>query len=299
MTENEFLLQDRLGVIKDTVKKYGEDKFILSFSGGKDSTVVHYLLDMALPGNKIPRIFSNTGIEYNAVVEFVREREREDERFIEIFPRKNIRNLLEEVGYPFKSKEHSQRVYEYQQTHNLDPSTYLYDYVNATGRKEGSSFVCPKKLRYQFTEDFKLKVSHLCCYELKKKPFQDWMKENNKQITITGMMKDEGGQRTHLNCILMKKGKVIKFHPLVKVNKEWEEWYIKEYNVKLCDLYYPPYNFTRTGCKGCPFNLRLADSLMHMPESERKQCEMIWHPVYEEYRRIGYRLTNEQQTKLF
>lgn len=77
MTENEFLLADRLGVIRDTINKYGEDKFYLSFSGGKDSTAVHHLLDMALPDNKIPRVFSNTGIEYNAIVEFVRERERE------------------------------------------------------------------------------------------------------------------------------------------------------------------------------------------------------------------------------
>ena len=76
MTENEFILQDRIGVIRDTIAKYGEDNFYLSFSGGKDSTVVHHLLDMALPGNRIPRVFSNTGIEYNAIVEFVRERER-------------------------------------------------------------------------------------------------------------------------------------------------------------------------------------------------------------------------------
>ena len=77
MTENEFILQDRIGVIRDTIAKYGEDNFYLSFSGGKDSTVVHHLLDMAVPGNRIPRVFSNTGIEYNAIVEFVRERERE------------------------------------------------------------------------------------------------------------------------------------------------------------------------------------------------------------------------------
>lgn len=76
MTENEFLLQDRLNVIRDTINKYGEENFYLSFSGGKDSTVVHHLLDMALPENRIPRVFSNTGIEYNAIVEIVRERER-------------------------------------------------------------------------------------------------------------------------------------------------------------------------------------------------------------------------------
>lgn len=83
MTENEFLLQDRLGVIKDTINKYGEENFYISFSGGKDSTVIHHLVDMALPGNKIPRVFSNTGIEYNAIVEFVRERERERGRPIQ------------------------------------------------------------------------------------------------------------------------------------------------------------------------------------------------------------------------
>ena len=67
MTENEFLLEDRLGVIRDTITKYGEENFYLSFSGGKDSTVVHHLLDMALPNNKIPRVFSNTGMEYKAI----------------------------------------------------------------------------------------------------------------------------------------------------------------------------------------------------------------------------------------
>lgn len=64
MTDNEFILFDRLEVIKNTIQKYGEEKFYLSFSGGKDSTVVHHLLDMALPDNKIPRVFCNTGIEY-------------------------------------------------------------------------------------------------------------------------------------------------------------------------------------------------------------------------------------------
>jgi hypothetical protein len=28
--------------------------------------------------------------------------------------------------------------------------------------------------------------------------------------------------------------------------------------------------------------------------SERKQCEVIWKPVYDEYRRIGYRLRKKE-----
>jgi len=63
--DNELLLIDRIEAIKTANKKYDlEHNAYLSFSGGKDSTVLHYLLDMALPNNKIPRVFINTGIEY-------------------------------------------------------------------------------------------------------------------------------------------------------------------------------------------------------------------------------------------
>lgn len=34
-------------------------------------------------------------------------------------------------------------------------------------------------------------------------------------------------------------------------------------------------------------------------QNERKACEVIWKPVYEEYRRIDYRLTKSEQIKLF
>ena len=39
--DNELLLFDRINVIKDTITKYGEENFYLSFSGGKDSTILH------------------------------------------------------------------------------------------------------------------------------------------------------------------------------------------------------------------------------------------------------------------
>lgn len=64
MTENDFILFDRIEVIRKTIEKYGEENFYISFSGGKDSTTLHYLIDEALPKNKIPRVFMNTEIEY-------------------------------------------------------------------------------------------------------------------------------------------------------------------------------------------------------------------------------------------
>lgn len=55
MDENNFILADRIAVIKQTIEKYGADRFYISFSGGKDSTIVHHLIDEALPNNCIPR----------------------------------------------------------------------------------------------------------------------------------------------------------------------------------------------------------------------------------------------------
>lgn len=81
MTDNELFLEDRINKIKQVVSKYGEDNFYMSFSGGKDSTALSALVDLALPENKIPRVYANTGIEYRLILEFVeRERERESIR---------------------------------------------------------------------------------------------------------------------------------------------------------------------------------------------------------------------------
>ena len=77
MTENEFMLADRIAKIQSINKLYDlENNAYISFSGGKDSTVLSHLIDEALPNNNIPRVFINTGIEYKLLVSFV-ERERE------------------------------------------------------------------------------------------------------------------------------------------------------------------------------------------------------------------------------
>ena len=112
-------------------------------------------------------------------------------------------------------------------------------------------------------------------------------------------MKDEGGARLNAHCLAFKSnGKLKNFQPLVPVTKEWENWFISEYNIKICDIYYPPYNFDRTGCKGCPFNINLQKELDVLEKyfpAERMQCEIIWKPVYDEYRRLRYRLKDKKK----
>lgn len=293
MTDNEILLKDRIEKIKSVIKKYGEGNFYISYSGGKDSTVLSALIDIALPNNEIPRVYANTGIELNMIRDFVIELQKTDKRIVIIKPTLPIRQILEKEGYPFKSKEHSLYVSEYQRMGENSAYYQRYLYPQEKRKRYG----CPKILRYQFTPEFKLKISKKCCDELKKKPLKKWMKENDKRYCITGMIREEGGARNQISCFSFKQKK---FNPLAPVTKEWEDWLIEKYSIKICDIYKEPYNFTRTGCKGCPFAIDLQHNLNVMEEyfpNERKQCEIIWKPVYDEYRRLGYRLKDKVESE--
>lgn len=296
--DNELLLFDRLEVIKTTIQTYGEENFYISFSGGKDSTVVHHLVDMALPDNKIPRVYANTGIEYTMMVEWVKKQAESDKRIQIIKPSKPIKQMLEEKGYPFKSKIHSCFVARYQKRGIKDAER---GYLGLLPDRWHTR-TCPDILKYQFTEENTLKISDQCCVEMKEKPLIKWGKENKKNISIIGIMQEEGGRRTKTQCLVFNNKRVTKFQPLAPITKEWENWFIEKSSIEICPLYNEPYNFERTGCKGCPFTQHLQaelDTLEKYFPTERKQCEIIWKPVYDEYRRLGYRLKKGEQLKLF
>lgn len=291
----ELLLFDRLEAIRTVNKKFDlENNAYISFSGGKDSVILSKLIDEAIPNNQIKRVYIDTGIEYEDIRKYVLECQKNDHRIVIIKPGKPIKQTLEKYGYPFKSKEHSLRVEQFNKGHN---SKFIKKYIRKTDYI--GKYVCPKMLMYQFEEKGKYNYSNKCCYELKKKTAHKWQKENKKTMTITGMRREEGGNRTRLGCLSDNNKK---FHPLIVVNEEFENFVIEKYKIKLCRLYYPPFNFKRTGCKGCPFALDLQEQLtimeLYLP-NERKQCEFIWQPVYDEYRRLGYRLKRNEQLKLF
>lgn len=172
MDEYEFLLEDRIVKIKSINEQYDlEHNAYISFSGGKDSTVLHYLIDLALPNNKIPRVYLNTGIEYQDIRKFVQELAKNDNRIIVLNSGVNIKQMLEKEGYPFKSKEHSLKIEQYKKGSR---SKNIVDY------RYKENFGCPKILQYQYNDDFKLHISDKCCHKLKKEVAHKWQRENSK-----------------------------------------------------------------------------------------------------------------------
>ena len=154
---NEFLLMDRLQKIRQIVNKYGEENFYISFSGGKDSTVLSALVDIALPNNQIPRVYANTGIDLNMVRDFVFDMAKTDDRVVIIKPSVPIKTMLEREGYPFKSKAHSNYVKKYQKKGLDYKSVRAYIKLEPTLSGKPIFHPCPKKLLYQFSDENKLK----------------------------------------------------------------------------------------------------------------------------------------------
>ena len=326
MDENEFVLEDRIAKIRAINEQHDLlNNGYISFSGGRDSKITSDVFDIALPNNKIPRLFLNTGIEYSKMVKYVKRLADKDDRIIIYNSGVNINKMLNEYGYPFKSKQHSHNwaifnnnreeiskyidmiekdkslLMNYDFIHNLPTgikTTIKYIYGMREREREISTSIkgCPNKLLYQFEgcPNTNIKYSDMCCYKMKKEPAHKWEQENNRHIAITGMRAEEGGMRNQNGCTIFDDdNKLKKFHPIKVVSEQWEEWFIKKYNVELCELYYPPYNFKRTGCKGCPFDLNIQETLNTMYKllpKEYYQCLHLWKPVYDEYIRIGYRL---------
>lgn len=187
MDDNEFLLFDRITKIQSVIRQYGEEKFFISYSGGKDSTVLSWLVDEALPGNTIPRVYADTGIELKMIRDFVMEKAKNDDRFEIIKPSKPVIKTLQEVGYPFKSKKHSQTLAHYQKTHDKE-NKWVSHYLN--GFFDRNEFNCPEALKYQFEPDFPLKVSDKCCEEMKEKPLNKLQKEHGRPYAMLGLRRE-------------------------------------------------------------------------------------------------------------
>ena len=220
--------------ISEWVEYFGEDGVYVSFSGGKDSTVLLDLVRKIYP--EIPAVFVDTGLEYPEIREFVRT----FENVVWLKPKMNFRQVIEKYGYPFFSKEISECIAESRkyikiltdrQTDRQTEVHYAYRIADMIGvdrrknkgnksyqmLKEGNipseileSPVHVKQLfgvkcdqygdmydrsRYLFMLEAPFEVSNMCCKVMKKAPVHAYSKETGRK-PITAQMADESRLRT-------------------------------------------------------------------------------------------------------
>lgn len=99
--------------IRGWLDEFGTDGVYISFSGGKDSTVLVDIVDkllnkIGIDKNQIPLVFVDTGLEYPEIRQFVK---LYGDRVTWVRPEMNFKQVIEKYGYPFFGKETAEVVY--------------------------------------------------------------------------------------------------------------------------------------------------------------------------------------------
>ena len=268
--------------IAEWVDYYGEDGVYISFSGGKDSTVLLHLVRSLYP--EIEAVFCNTGLEYPEIVKFVKD--IPNVRILK--PELTFKQVIDQKGYPVISKSVANTVRLARK--NIEEGKDTLRVRQIKGLEVGSKF---NKGKWEFLLDAPFKISDECCNEMKKKPFKKYEKETGK-VPFIGTLAVESQQReavylkTGCNAFNSKKPKST---PLGFWTEQDILQYIFENNLTICSVYgdvveesdmlgnknYRATGEQRTGCMFCMFGCHLEK------EPNRFQRMKYTHPKQYKY----------------
>ena len=238
--EIEFYLED----LKSKFAKIRPENYYLSYSGGRDSHFLYWFIKEYLKDDRIEIVSLNTGLEH---AEIANRMKANADRILR--PTKSYNEIKENYGIPCFSKQQDQFIYGYrQQIAKGIPITKTYrECVELIGQK-GLYAISQKAHDWLFSGDLH-KVSHLCCYYMKKQPANNYAKESNKK-PIMGIMAEESRLRKmHIaSCFNQKKY----FYPIWDLTQDLQKQIEDRYTIEVPNIY----NYLKqTGCACCPYGI--------------------------------------------
>jgi 3'-phosphoadenosine 5'-phosphosulfate sulfotransferase (PAPS reductase)/FAD synthetase len=246
--------------------EFFDGKVYISFSGGKDSTVLLDIARKIYP--KIPAVFIDTGLEYPEIVDFVRS----TENVLFIKPKMSFFEVIKKHGYPVISKEQSLYIY---QIKNSKSEKLIDMRLNGVSHyRDKKRFKLSEKWKYLLDAPFK--ISDKCCSELKLKPVSYYEKKHSCHPIIGTMATDSSHrkQKYMQNGCNIFDGK----RPISKPLSIWNEsdiWdYIRKFEIPYSKVYDMGYD--RTGCMFCLYGC-------HMEKNDRFEIMKKTHPRLFDY----------------
>ena len=270
MTLESKIIQTKY-LIRCAVMEFGLDKVYISYSGGKDSTVLSHIAKNMYPD--ILHLFANTTNEYPETIEHIRwEREENKTNIVTVIPRDahgevwTFKKIVETYGYPMFSKRVSNAIRTYQHALTARTKSNAQGYIDRNFKK--------------YEKYKELPISDKCCDKLKKEPLRRKAKELGLECAILGILASESYQREkdwlEYGCNVFHERKDNQSRPLSFWTDEYILEYIEKYDVKIPKLY--EMGYTRNGCMYCGFGVHLE------PEGcNRYQRLKETHPIQYNY----------------
>ena len=263
-------------MIQEAVEEFGLDKIYISYSGGKDSTVVSHLVKQMYPN--ILHIFANTTCEYPETIKHIQwEKESNNTNIITVIPKdKNgkvwdFKKVVDYYGYPLFSKRIANAIRTYR--HALTPQTKQnsIDYIQRNFKKY---------------DKYKEKnISDKCCQVLKKNPLKKEAKNLGLECAILGLLASESYQRQQdwltYGCNVFHVKSENQCRPIAFWTESDIQEYIRRYNVKISDLY--DLGYTRNGCMYCGFGVHLETNGLNRYQRLRQTHPKQYHYFVENF----------------
>ena len=233
-------------------------KVRVSFSGGKDSTVLLHIARQLYPD--IEAVFVDTGLEYPEVRDFVKT----FDNVTWIKPEMNFREVVTKYGYPMISKEVSLNV-SVARRNPEGKTAQLFVPGNAHDVKYNGKF---SQVKYRDLINADFLIDNKCCNVMKKKPLKAYDKQTGKKPIIATMACESGRReqawiQTGCNAFDGKR-------PMSKPMSFWTEQdvleYLRRYKVPYASVYgdiieengkLKTTGCDRTGCVFCGFGEHL------------------------------------------
>lgn len=198
----EWNLQKKIQVTQHKIiewYEYFEGKVYLSFSGGKDSTVLADLVARVCKVHnlRLTLVFADTGLEYpevrkftNTFTEWIRTTYEIEVELVKLKPIKPFHKVIEEFGYPIISKDVSYTV-RYARKGSV---WAVNNFKGLDNKGNPSKFKKGMYSKHAYLVDAPFKISDQCCHYLKTKPCKDYERETGNK-PIIGTMASESSRR--------------------------------------------------------------------------------------------------------
>lgn len=240
--------------IKEFVDVFGSDGVYVSFSGGKDSTVLLDIVRSVYPD--VLAVFADTGLEYPEIRQFARSFDN-----VEVVrPKLRFDQVIKQYGYPVISKEVSNAIYYAKKGSKLAVNKMNGIGANGVVYEKDVNMYC----KYKPLVDSNIPISSNCCKCMKEAPLKSFERKNGKH-PITGMTAAESNRRKltwlKYGCNIFE-GKSIKSNPLMFWTDQDILQYIVAKKLPIASVYGEVIEYNgklkttgcdRTGCIFCAF----------------------------------------------
>jgi len=213
---------------------YWDGMVYVSFSGGKDSTVLKHIVDNTPGVYDVPALFVNTGLEYPEIQKFAMSQPN----VVTVRPKLRFDEVIKKYGYPVLSKENALYIRQCQNptSENVITRRLRLEGIRSDGQKVSKGEI-PEKWKYLVDAPFN--VSEKCCDVMKKSPAKSYARQT-KRMPIIGTMAAESRLR-YTKWLQHGCNAFDKKNPSSQPLSFWTEQdilhYIKKYNVPYCSVY--------------------------------------------------------------